>query len=266
MRSEKSQRRLAWALDFLRQELPEESLDLAEEILWEYERSLWDYGLAGDEDSFRGTLQDEDEKLWYHQRFSDRFDPHETHVDTSEPIAQTSTRRYLDSSARAPFLDWLLIDSLIWNELQMTSEALYGIRGMRDDSLKDLDYFKRRSPISAKKKLPGGVSWLTLLTGLAFVICVVYPVVTPWVPFIALTLLSGFDLARTYLTLELMKGLNACKEAYSLLAPSPQPANSETLLAAVIASRASGGKIDTLAIELLQDVSTRGGKIRTLWE
>ena len=63
-----------------------------------------------------------------------------------------------------------------------------------------------------------------------------------------------------------MKGLYACKEAYSLLAPSPRPANPETLLAAVIASRASGGKIDALAIELLQDVSTRGGKIRTLWE
>jgi hypothetical protein len=148
----------------------------------------------------------------------------------------------------------------------MTSEALYGVRDMRNGSLKDPDYFKRRSLISAKIKLPGGVSKPTLLAGLAFGICVAYPVVTPWVPFIALTLLSGFDLARTYLSLELMKGLNACKEAYSLLTPSPRPANSETLLAAVIASRAAGGKIDPLAIELLQDVSTRGGKIRTLWE
>ena len=81
-----------------------------------------------------------------------------------------------------------------------------------------------------------------------------------------MTLLSGFDLARTFLALELMKGLNACKEAYSLLSPSPRPANSETLIAAVSPSRASGGKIDALAVELLQDLSTRGGKIRTLWE
>lgn len=258
--------RLSWATNHVRKDLTESDFGIAEEILAEYERWLWASDSVGGKKIVLGSLEEDKGTLWVHQKFTDKFDPRETHLAPVHAVAQTSTRAYLDSNVRSPFLDWLLIDTLIWNEMQRTAETFYG----ETDTygvLKNPRYHKDRESAARGGILPEKFSFRTLMLAVIFALSLVFPgFLSPWIPFVLLIVAAGIDVAKLLWSLYLERALRSCSEAYNLLAPSPFPVNPETLLAAVIASRASGGMIDAIAKELLQDVANRGGKIWTLWE